>query len=228
MIDYHIHVSSVSSAKLYVQYLNKQYSKEKNIICFSNHGTLDLYDYPIVDFGVRLGITIIKSVSFISSDDIELNVLNPTKIDKILKFYLEEKLNYITHILTSLSDLKIYITPFQLLEKIGKASVKDLYHITNINLASCLVDSNYCEDIQTGLSIISQVDIPRLFMDTEELLELLDKNIIYVNNFNKFIEYESYNNGSIQKIKGFITNDKNIKGLYPKLNILYGSGSDAQ
>lgn len=233
MIDYHLHVNNITTARntirTYVEYIAKKY--KKGIISFSQHEDLDLYrSYPIIDYGKRFGITIVESVSFRSSDGIELNVLNPNKqVDELLDDCIKEKTNRIIHILQGLSTYGIYITPKQVIDKMNKTDLVDLHLANDDIILQLMMDLNFCENENVAYnSYLKNVIVPRIFPSTKQLIEKLQGNNVYINNYKEYREYV-YKTGDdfVHNINGFIIDDFiEIDTSYKNGSVerLYGSG----
>jgi len=229
MIDYHLHAKTITAARTFIEYVSKKYKDENNVISFSQHEDLDLYNsYPLIDFGNRFGITIIKSVSFRSSENIEFNILDPNKdVEDLLNEAIEEKTNRIIHILKGLNNFDIFISPKQILEKLGKTDLLDT-HLADIeDISVLMVENGYCENTHIAYNMyLRQVLVPRTFPSTEELLVKLIGNKIFINNPIEFIKYIKRTGKNIlNKIDGFIMDVNSNKYMNIKsTTVMNGSG----
>ena len=238
MIDYHLHTKSLHAALIFIEYVSKKYNEEENIVSFSQHEEMDLYtSYPLIDYGSRLGVKIVKSITFRSSEGIEFNILNPkNNIDELLNKSIEEKTNRIIHILKRLSNFDIFITPKQLIDKLGKPELLDIHLADVDDIAHLIVDNGYCENIRTARNMyLDRISIPRKFSSIEYILSNLIGNEIFVNNPAEFIEYAKQSEDAdnlFKKIDGFITtlnpevwrDALDVSNILNNIKILNGSG----
>jgi hypothetical protein len=133
------------------------------------------------------------------------------------------------NILYCLSNkFSFYITPEQILNKIGKINYKDLYFAKDKDIIELLVDNEYCNSLlDAQQNYFQRISLPRLSLPLSDTIDNLQKEEIWISQPIKFIERHIE---FLEKISGFITSDSSsniIMSVSEKYNldIRYGSGS---
>jgi len=234
MEDYFCIIKNVKSARLYIEYLNKKFEGEDIKISFVQED-YDLYEsYSIEDYGLRFGVKIIPSILFKSKENILIVAFNPKNSPSkpaisMLESVKTERTYRIINILYGLTDkFSINISPKQVIEKLDKTELSDLYLISDDDIMELIVENGYCESIQeANVEFFKKVNLPRLVLPYEKLIKKLSlESELYIVDPNNFINSRH----SLNHIKGFILNykyiNKNIKEicLQNNLDIRFGSG----
>ena len=174
--DYHIHVSSITDAKSLILGL-----KDSHLELSIHSHVINIYEYPLVDYGIRNSVKIIKSMGFISNDEHEFIVFNPEKnamnvSDKIK----EEKEIRLIHIFDSLiNTFELSITPSVVLD--GK-STESFYTITDQEILEGIVECplSEAETVHEAYSIyFSRINVPNILPTSEYFLSNLKNETIY-------------------------------------------------
>lgn len=234
MEDYFCIAKNIQSARLYIEYLGKRFKNEDIKISFANED-YDLYEsYPIEDFGLRFGIMVVPSILFRSKENISIIVFNPklttsTPAISMLREINIEKTLRILNILYSLTDkFSIHISPKQVIEKLDKTDLLDIYLATDEDILNLIVDLEYCNNIKEAQSeFFSRVNLPRLLLPFDALIKKLssEKELYVVNP--DFFTSSRYD---LKFIKGFILNYKHINNdiktmcINNGLDLRFGSG----
>lgn len=234
MEDYFCIPKNVEVARLFIEYLSRRFEDDKITISFVRED-FDLYEsYPIVDYGRRFKITVVPSILFKSKENISIIVFNPQNNPNKSSLSLVEIINRertlrIVNILYGLTDkFSIHISPKQVIEKLNKIELSDLYLASDLDILELIVESGYCTSVgEAKTNFFNKINLPRLSLPYDALVKKLAKeNDLYVVNPNNFINSEY----QLKNISGFIMNykdiDDNIKNflIQNHLDLRFGSG----
>lgn len=234
MEDYFCIPKNVEVARLFIEYLSRRFKDDKITISFVRED-FDLYEsYPIVDYGRRFKITVVPSILFKSKENISIIVFNPQNNPNKSSLSLVEIINRertlrIVNILYGLTDkFSIHISPKQVIEKLNKIELSDLYLASDLDILELIVESGYCTSVgEAKTNFFNKINLPRLSLPYDALVKKLAKeNDLYVVNPNNFINSEY----QLKNISGFIMNykdiDDNIKNFLMQnhLDLRFGSG----
>lgn len=222
--DYHLHVRTASGARRYIEYLSKigEEENKKFKISFSQHESFDLYkNFPTVDYGKRLEVEIIPSITFMSQEGIEIIVMNPKdNAFELLDLCIKERTDRICNILYSLMDIGILLTPKKLLQSVGRGNIEDLYLIEDITILDVMVEEGIegCENIDSAnANYLSRVNLKRLYIPFEEIVsKLCDEDVqkpenVYIATPDIYLEYMSFLKKN--NMTGLYNKSKQIKGI---------------
>ena len=236
MEDYFCVPKNVKSARLYIEYLSKKFSNEEIKISFACED-YDLYESSAIeDYGKRFGVTVIPSILFKTKEDIDILVFNPGKSSlSILENVKKERAYRIINILYRLSDkFSIYITPKQVVEKIGKDDISYIFLARDEDIIDLIVECGYSNNFKEAYSnFFSRADLPRLLFSFAPLIKKLhDENEkeLYIVNPNNYIAKTESIEGSNWIINGFVLNYKDMYTDLKKtcmknnLSLRFGSG----
>lgn len=234
MEDYFCIPKNIEVARLFIEYLSRRFKDEKITISFVRED-FDLYEsYPIVDYGRRFNITVVPSILFKSKEDISIIIFNPQNNPNksslsLVEIINRDKILRIVNILYGLTDkFSIHIAPKQIIEKINKIELSDLYLASDLDILELIVESGNCSSIgEAKTNFFNKINLPKLSLPYDTIVKRLSKeNDLYVVNPNKFINSEY----QLKDISGFIMNYKDIDDkiknflIQNRLNLRFGSG----
>jgi hypothetical protein len=231
MEDYFCKIRNLKEAKLYIEYVSKKFCDEYNVISFNNED-YDLYEsYPIIDFGVRNNVSVIPSILCKTSEGIDVVVINPDIKDKrtysIINHIKEERIFRIINILSNLSDkFNIHISPSELINKIEKSDISDIYLAEDSDIIDLIVDNGYCDSRKEASSnFFDRANIEREFYSYDYIVDSLKHETLFIWDPKYFIDTIN----DFKYIKGVISDykriDKNIKEIIENNNLVLKIGS---